>query len=177
MYIWLAADVSDPLTEVAERIRNHCNAQNLYNPCLTLPLHISLKISFPADDKNASAIMKAASAYLAGVSPFSVKPGAPEREKNIVWMPMQRTEALEKIHGDLDRLLESSFSVPQHPFDKRFLFHTSLFIGENEENAQAFADRCTDFPLPDTLEIRRFVIGISPVGKPGTYRVVHEINL
>ncbi|MBR5231219.1 MAG: 2'-5' RNA ligase family protein [Clostridia bacterium] len=177
MYIWLAADVSDPLTEVAERIRNHCNAQNLYNPCLTLPLHISLKISFPAEEEKAEAIIEKISAYLASLSPFNVKAMAPQREGNIVWLPMQRNEALEKIHGDLDRLLENSFSVPQHPFDKRFLFHTSLFLGENEENAQAFADRCTDFPLPDTLEIRRFVIGTSPVGKPGTYRVVHEINL
>ena len=177
MYIWLAADVSDQLTKAADSIRKHCNEQHPDNPCLTLPLHISLKISFPAEDKNAAAIIQEASAYLAGVSPFSVQTGAPEREKNIVWLPMQPCETLEKIHRDLDRLLEEAFSVPQHPFDKRFLFHTSLFMGENEENAQAFADRCTDFPLPDTLEIRRFLIGTSPFGTPGTYRVTHEINL
>ena len=46
MYIWVAIDVNEQVGELREKAENYVSTHGLSSPTLTLPFHISLKISF-----------------------------------------------------------------------------------------------------------------------------------
>ena len=50
MYIWIGINVSDQLLTVGEKARQIENEIGFVNSNFTLPLHVSLKISFPVED-------------------------------------------------------------------------------------------------------------------------------
>ena len=48
MYLWTAIDVDEPLEKLREKVAWAAQKAGIPNTALTLPLHISLKISFPS---------------------------------------------------------------------------------------------------------------------------------
>ena len=80
------------------------------------------------------------------------------------------------LHALLDQKLLQNFEIPQHSFDKDFLFHSTVFMGAPEllEQTKPFFDQ---FPLPEYLPIDTFLIGISETGESGSYRVIREIKV
>ena len=50
MYIWVAIDVNEQVGELREKAENYVSTHGLSSPTLTLPFHISLKISFQIPD-------------------------------------------------------------------------------------------------------------------------------
>ena len=57
MYIWVGADVDKQLGEIKELTKKTENALRIAQSTLTLPLHISLKISFCVDDMIADEVI------------------------------------------------------------------------------------------------------------------------
>lgn len=176
MYVWIGCKLPESF---AWDIRRECLARNqkleLDTSGFTLPQHISLKISFDAGDRY-SEILDSIEAVLAKERSFSVHPSAIEQAGGILWISFRENETLRCLHDVLDSSLLQAYGIGQHLFDKAFAFHSTLFSGDMERIAQ-MREQLADFPLPDSLEIDTFLLGLSEVGKSGTYRVVREITV
>ena len=141
----------------------------------SLPQHISLKISFDAGDRYPQ-VLDAIGHLLRREPPITVHPTAIESHGGILWITFRENAQLRRLHNLLDRELEREFGIRQHLFDKAFLFHSALFVG-NEQDIREMGEKLADYPLPESLEIDTFAQGLSEVGKSGTYRVVREIKV
>lgn len=176
MYIWIGAKLPD---EFESYIRGVCipisEALGLDTSGFSLPQHISLKISFDAGNQ-AEEILAFLEQRLRGERVFYVNPRMPQRHENILWMPFRPNAPLRHCHNLLDRELQERFGIDQHPFDKAFAFHSTLFLGE-EGPLTRVEEALQKLPLPGLLEINTILLGVSESGKSGTYRVVREIRL
>ena len=176
MYIWIGCK----LPESFEReIRSLCLKQNeelgLDTAAFTLPQHISLKISFEAEKHEA--ILEELSAFLSTQRPFAVRIGDPAQHGNILWLPAEENKTLRQLHDRLDKLLADHFGIPQHEFDKAFLFHSTLFIDNNTEKIAKILDTLIPCPIARELTVDTFLLGLSETGKAGSYRVVRQIQV
>ena len=176
MFLWIGCKLP---AEFEKEIRTFCLEKNeqigLDTVAFSLPQHISLKISFDTD--RAEGILEDLRQFAATQAPFFVQLLAAEQAGNILWLPVKENEHLRQLHNALDARLESRFGIPQHRFDKCFLFHSTLFMDGNLEKLTKMQSALSGYPLPDTLRIDTFLLGISETGKPGTYRVVREIKV
>lgn len=176
MYIWIGCRLP---AEFERTLRSRCLELNrdigLDTVAFSLPQHISLKISFEAGAA-APDILDAVEALLRDEKPFYVNPYAIETAGNILWLTFQENDTLRKLHHLLDRTLEHNFGIPQHPFDKDFLFHSTLFLGEPERLARMQAG-LSGFALPPELVVDTFLLGLSETGEAGSFRVVRQIKV
>ena len=175
MYIWVAADVDGQLGTIREKIAKICSEGNMTNSALTLPLHISLKISCEIQDSLFDESVGKISEYFSALSPFCVKAEKVEKNGNIVWIRFAENGELCRVHRDLVELFAGGYGIEPHEFDKKFIFHTTLFYGEDEKNAEAIFEILKTEGLPEGLTAKRFIIGCSESGKAGEYRVIKEI--
>lgn len=176
MYIWIGCQLPE---EFETEIRSYCleqNAQiNLDAVAFVLPQHISLKISFQTD--RTGEVLEDLAQFLSAQSPLTVQIAGAEQAGNILWMPIAENDSLRWLHQQLDTRLEQRFQVPQHEFDRCFLFHSTLFIDPDEEKLAKMAERLAAYPVARELQVDTFLLGLSETGKPGTYRVVRQIRL
>lgn len=177
MYIWTAISFADQLAELRQQTAGISEELALANPSLTLPIHTSLSISFEAADEVYDRIISDLTGYLSSLVPFPVYPEAIERNGQIIWLKMRETPELVEIHTHLIDLLQHRYGVEPHPFDLDFQFHATLFFGGEDQALSTALSRIKTTPLPETLTARKFVIGTSPSGAPGSYRVCREIEL
>ena len=165
MYLWIGCRLPE---EFERTIRSHCLALNetigLNTVPFSLPQHISLKISFDAGTQYPQVIQWAEEA-LKECSKFYVNLLPAEQMGNILWLPVQENTVLNQLHQMLDQELEKRFGIPQHPFDKEFLFHTTLFMDEDTEKISQMASKLSSLSFPKPLLIDTFLIGISTDGK------------
>ena len=177
MYIWTGIYMEDQLPGLKQKRDDVARLFAAPRPEHALPLHVSLKISFPVPDGEAAAVIGAIGDCLRGTSPFSLPVRGVEREEGIVWVRMGECPPLAALQTRLNDLLAERFAVPRHPYDLDFKFHATLFMDEDrEKTAKAFA-LLKDAPLPSSLVARRFVVGTSPTGKPGSYAIVFDAAL
>lgn len=175
MYIWIGCKLPESFSSL---LRAHCcraeHFQQLDTSGFTLPQHISLKISFETDRPDE--IVQCISRLLSRQQPFRVRPLSVSREGSILWIPFEPDAPLKELHALLDQKLLQNFEIPQHPFDKNFLFHSTVFMGAPEllEQTKPFFDQ---FPLPEYLPIDTFLVGVSETGESGSYRVIREIKV
>ena len=176
MYIWTGCKLPG---EFESQLRACCvpiaRELGLNISGFSLPQHISLKISFDGGDRY-SEILDAIGSILRRESPFTVMPTEIQQHGSILWISFRENETLRRLHELLDHILEQSYHIPQHPFDKQFFFHSALFLGAPEKITLARA-ALADFPLPPRLEIRSFLQGVSETGKSGDFRVIRQIDL
>ena len=176
MYIWIGCelpkefelDIRDACLEASEGL-------NLDFSGFTLPQHISLKISFQAGEEY-TPVLDFIEKLLRKEKQFYVNPKAPEQAGSLLWLAFRENGTLRRLHNILDQELKGQYGVPQHLFDKAFAFHSTLAVGEPGE-IQGLHQRLGDLKLPESLEIRAFLLGISETGKSGTYRVVRRIEI
>ena len=140
-------------------------------PCFSLPLHLSLKISFPVPDERAYAVRDAVRGIFADVKAFPVAFTGAERRGGLVWLRAEPSWELCTLHETLDRTLSEGFGVPQAPFDRCFLFHVTLFQGLTEEEASKALGAVNAAVLPMQVRAGSFLLGSSPDGAPGSWRV------
>lgn len=176
MYIWVGCK----LPESFEReIRSICLEQNqalgLDTVAFSLPQHVSLKISFQSEEY--AQILDFLEAFLKEQAPFSLQILAAQQEGNILWLPVAENEILSRLHDQLDALLEDHFGIPQHPFDKTFLFHSTLFMDADTEKIGKMQALLAPFSLQQTLIVDTFLLGLSGTGKPGQCRIVRQIKV
>ena len=177
MYIWVAIDVNEQVCELREITEHYVKDLGLYSPTLTLPFHISLKISFNIPDDRINEVVRDIVELCKSLNPFSISVKEIEQNGSIVWITMQKSNELEYIHNKLDEMLLKKHGVVQHIFDKAFIFHTSLLMMDDEKQAHQAFDKIKSISIPKTLVAKKIIIGSSIEGKPGTYSVNKEVDI
>lgn len=175
MYIWIGCKLP---AEFETEIRDCCLSLNrsigLDTVAFSLPQHISLKISFPTADPDA--VLDAVTAFLEKQQAFTVRIQNPEYSRNIIWMSVEDLPQLQGLHDRLDTLLNDRFGVPQHEFDRCFLFHSTLFMDTDLRKLVQMQASLSTYSFARELRIDTFLLGVSETGKAGTYHVVREIS-
>lgn len=176
MYLWIGCRLPEAFEQ---SIRSHCLALNetigLSTTPFSLPQHISLKISFDAGEQYPQIIQWLESA-LVSHNKFYVNLLSPERMGTILWLPVAENPHLTQLHAMLDKELEDRFGITQHPLDKTFLFHSTLFMDENTQKLSLMSAKLASMTFPDPLQIDRFLIGISADGKTDI-RIIQQLHL
>ena len=176
MYIWIGCKLPESFEQ---ELRSFCLKKNasigLDTTAFSLPQHISLKISF--DTPEYEAVLTELVDFLLVRQPFSVRLRSVEQAGNILWLPVEENRILRQLHDQLDNFLRCRFSIPQHEFDKAFLFHSTLFIDESIEKIATMRKAMVAFPLPWELKIDTFLLGLSEDGTNGSFHVARVIEL
>ncbi len=176
MYIWAGCKLP---ADFEADIRSRCLELNqmvgLDTVAFLLPQHVSLKISFQSEKYDE--ILDYLEGFLSKQSPFSFRIQNPEQAGSILWMPVEENLRLRQLHEQLDAQLEQHFGVPQHQFDKYFLFHSTLFMDSDTDKIAQMRRMLEEYPIERELQVDTFLLGLSETGKPGTYRVVREIKV
>ena len=178
MHIWTGIDVDSQLPGLREgvrRIENEIGAvHSIANNAL--PLHISLKMSFPMPDDRAEEVIDRLAAFYRGEAPLTAELRGIEREQTIVWLRTRDSAALRGLHDRLLAMLNVEYGVEPHEYDLDYIFHTTLFMDDDREKIARAYEQIRDIPVPETLQMNRFVIGASPTGALGTYRVLRVVE-
>ncbi|MBO4872754.1 MAG: 2'-5' RNA ligase family protein [Lachnospiraceae bacterium] len=177
MYIWIGIDVDEQVENIREKVREQEILRGIVKSNLTLPFHISLKMSFPMEEERAAAVMDAAEAYLRTFRPFDIPVAGIEYHTTIAWIRMRENPVLDRIHDGLDAMLAERFGVGQHEYDKDYLFHTTLFMEDDAGRVRQGYEAVKDEPLPAVLTADTFLIGASETGALGSYRVIRRIRV
>ena len=176
MYIWVGCKLPE---DFECNIRRLCLERNealgLNTAAFALPQHVSLKISFPAERHEE--ILDYLEDFLSRQAPFSLRIQNAEREGNILWLPVAENETLCRLHQQLDTALEQHFDIPQHPFDKCFIFHSTLFMDEDTGKLAQMRQLLADCPIAQELQVNTFLLGLSENNLPGEYRIVRTITV
>ncbi len=175
MYIFVGINVDKTLENIGRKV-NEIN-DNLGYEHSTLPLHISLKMSFEIDDGKVKNCIKILTNYFKKVKPFIIYPKGIENEDVIVWLRMNNNDQIDSVHLDLINIIEKQFSTAPHEYDLDYKFHTTLFMSDDvDKNRKAFEmiKNC-DFPME--INADTIIIGTSQDGTIGTYCVYKEIQL
>lgn len=177
MYIWVGADVDCQLQEIKKAAFIVENEIGFENSNFTLPLHISLKISFFVSDSVAQGVMDDIEALYRSVTPFSIEVDKIECYENISWIRYRQNDYLDSIHDKLNHMLFGKYGVGLHEYDCDYKFHTTLFMENNEDKIRAAYETVRNTYLPKKISVNKLVIGASDSGRLGSYRVVREVNI
>jgi len=177
MYIWLGINVDDQLCDLRSKAIEVERKLGMKNSCYTLPMHISLKISFPVSDELFDSIVNDVERIYSSHQTFDIDVKGIENENVIVWIRMKENEKLNAMHDELNELLLKKYGVPLHEYDMDYKFHTTLFMDNDTDKLSEAYDKVKNEPIPDMLRVNSFVIGTSPSGALGTYSVYKEIKI
>ena len=177
MFIWVAIDVDEQLMKIKSEAKRIEKLVNFRGSNITLPMHISLKISCEILDEKYDDIVFDIKEILKMVHRFEIGVKRIELHETIAWIRMQGNEQLDKLHASLDRMFLEKYQLPPHKFDLDFKFHTTLFLDDDEMKVKEAFLKIKDIELPNTLVAEKFVIGTSPQGKIGTYKVMEEFRI
>ncbi|MBQ7379342.1 MAG: 2'-5' RNA ligase family protein [Clostridia bacterium] len=174
MFIWTAIEANQQLNDLRQHITEIPYSPN---PCLTLPLHVSLKVSFEVEDKIANDVIQAIAEYLSSQTPFVMKTQAIECYTKVTWISIQPSTMLKSLHDGLDDLMELRFGIQPHEFDRAFRYHASLFYADDGKHVQEAYQLLKDIAVPEQVLADTFVIGVSESGAAGTYHVIKTISV
>lgn len=177
MYIWIGINVEKELSALKELKENIEKQLGITDTVVNLPLHVSLRISSSVNDQIYPSLEKALIEFLSTVKLPPLEPICIEMEGGIVWLRYKESERMKAIHDSLCALMDERFSIPRHPFDLEFKYHTTLFTAISEDKLAAAFDLVKDAPIPDVIISDRILIGNSESGKAGEYKVIHDIEI
>ena len=172
--IWVGIGVDSQLRSIRERISKLEQELAIPNSNLTLPFHISLKMSFSVDRSKSNEVINAIETYYRTVKPFQIPVQGIEYHETIAWIRMAENETLNRIHDDLNEMLLDRFCVGLHEYDRDYLFHTTLFMDDDAYKVLRGYEAIRNEPLPKTLVANQFLIGSSETGALGTYHIISE---
>ena len=176
MFLWIGCKLP---VDYEKEIRSYCLKKNesigLNTLPFSLPQHISLKISF--ESAYTDQIAEYLKVFFAPQKPFSVHISGIEKMGQILWLTVEENPILQQLHESLDQQLEKRFKITQHPFDKDFQFHSTLFMDGDGEKIDKMAVILAGYPFARELMVDTIVLGTSKSGKPGSYHVIEEIKL
>lgn len=161
LYIWVGCDINPKFSEYREKVKQFNADLNLSEAALKLPQHISLKITFEMDDEIARHCIKDIIELLKEQKPFVAKTKELElRDDGILWIRVEENEQFAALHKELDEIA-ISYAVKQHPYDKQFIFHTTVIMDGDNQKLAAMYDKIKDIPYPEELKINTFLVGHS----------------
>ena len=174
MFVWVGCDISPKFMEYREKVRK-CNEEvNASETAFGFPQHISLKITFEMDDEIAKHCIKDIIELLKSAKPFVAKAEKMELHDGIIWIKMQENEHFKALHDELDQIV-ISYAVKQHPFDKEFIYHSTVVMDEDREKLEKMYEKIKDVPYPKELKINTFLVGHSNDNKE--YKVDRRIKV
>ena len=176
MYIWTAIHVDEQLASIKEEAKRIEQIVGFQESNITLPMHISLKISCLIPDERYEEAVQDVTAILENVGTFAVIPRGTELHETICWIAMEENPHLKDLHDRLDRLFLEKYGVPRHKYDLDYQYHSTLFLDSDREKVKEAFLIMKDAQIPSVLTANRFLIGKSAEGKLGTYRVIKEIK-
>ena len=172
--LWVGIGVDEQLRSIRNRITELEKELDISNSNLTLPFHISLKMSFTVDRSKSKEVIEAIKAYYQTLKPFRIPVQGIECHETISWIRMAENETLNKIHDDLNKMLSDKFGVGLHEYDRDYIFHTTLFMDDDTGKVLRGYEGIRNENLPNVLIANRFLIGSSETGALGTYRIISE---
>ena len=175
MYIWIASDISVAYESIRRKCIEYNREIGLNELAFMLPQHISLKISFEVENSIAPRVIDDVSQYLSNNAPFTVGKPSAQIFGNILWLRFPYNESLERLHSELDDLLAKKYGIPQHAFDRDFVFHSTLFIDDDAISLEEMLRKAMNLEYPECT-VDRFIIGSSDSGRAGTYSVIKLIE-
>lgn len=176
MFVWIAADADAQLGALRGRADEISRTLGIENAALTLPFHVSLKISFRVSDDVFDKVTADAVDFLKSKPSFRVKTGNVEKMGNVVWLSCVKSDVLSSLHDGLDELFLSKYGVERHEFDKCFLFHTSLVVCDYEDKLTRAYEMLKNEPAPKEITVSRFIVGCSETGEAGSYKVLKYVD-
>ena len=176
MYIWVGINVDSQLENVGKKVREIEENLGYKNFCYTLPMHISLKISFYAPDKKTEQIISDIREIYKGQKAFEIDVSGVENLGGIAWIRMKESSELNALSDKLNSMLFSRHGIPLHEYDTDYKFHSTLFMGNEVEVAEELS-MLGNINIPEKLTASRFIIGFSHSGEFGTYSVSEEITI
>lgn len=176
MYLWVGINVDSQLENIGKRVREIEEKLGYKNFCYTLPMHISLKISFPVSDEKSELIICDIKEIYKRQKPFEIEVDGVEYHGGIAWVRMKGSSELISLSNELNGMLLNRYSIPLHEYDTDYKFHSTLFMGKDSEIKEEFS-MLGNINIPEKLIVNRFVIGISDSGELGTYSVSEEISI
>ena len=176
MYLWTAIHVDEQLASIKKEAKRIEKIVDFQESNITLPMHISLKISCDIPDERYDEAVRDVTAILEKAGTFTVIPKGIELHETICWIAMEENPHLKDLHERLDRLFLEKYGVPRHKFDLDFQYHSTLFLDSDLEKVKEAFLMIKDERIPSVLTANRFLIGKSAEGKLGTYRVIKEIK-
>lgn len=177
MYLWFAIDVNRYYEYLKERVKEIEDIVKYDNTNLSLPYHISLKISFEVDDSIKNDVIQTAEEFYKTLKPFNISVKCIEKYGIICWIRYLNNDYLESISRNLNSLLKEKYDIELHPYDKDFIFHTTLFMDNDVSKIEKSYEMIKDVKLPTNLLTDRYIIGYSLTGKVGSYKVLKEIQV
>lgn len=175
MYFWVGIIVDEELSALREKAEKVEREVGISLSCFTLPLHVSLKISFKVDEEKSAQILENICELYENLEPFELKVKGIENEGNIVWLRYEENPLLSNLKTKMNEALKERFGIGLHEYDKDFIFHTTLFMGDEEKNTLAF-EKVKGFSLPTKVKANRFAIGFSENGELGTFKILKEVK-
>lgn len=177
MYIWVGVEVESQIAEIKKSAFEIEKKIGFENSNFTLPMHISLKISFPVNDSVANDVIYDIEQLYYGITPFEIDVDRIECYENISWIRYKQNDKIDEIHDRLNAMLFEKYGVGLHEYDCDYKFHTTLFMENNEEKIRMAYEMIKNVYLPKMISVNKLLIGVSESGKLGSYRVFREVNI
>ena len=174
MFVWTGIDVDGQLADIKSKAQEIERKIGFENSNFTLPLHVSLKISFQIEDSLFDSVKADIISIFDESDSFEIDVRGIEYENNICWIRMERNNSLDGIHDRLNSVMLEKYGIPLHEYDLDYKFHTTLFMDSDFGKVARAYDMLGDVYIPSKLLADKFVIGTSEKGALGTYRVVYE---
>ena len=177
MYIWVGVEVESQIAEIKKSAFEIEKKIGFENSNFTLPMHISLKISFPVNDSVANDVIYDIERLYYAVTPFEIDVDRIECYENISWIRYKQNDKIDGIHDRLNAMLFEKYGVGLHEYDCDYKFHTTLFMENNEEKIRSAYEMIKNVYLPKKISVNKLLVGVSESGKLGSYRVFREVNI
>lgn len=168
-------DAEKALSPIRRRALELNGKIGLSEVALSLPMHISLKISFPVPDDIAERVVETVASFLEKQTVTEVTAEALECCGNVLWIRIAPSGTLWCLHRTLDQLLKEQYGVEPHLLDRSFVFHATLFMDEKTDRLETMRQALSPEYAPTSFAAREGLIGISTSGQAGTYRVIRRI--
>ena len=176
MFIWVGIDVDSQLNEIKEGTKTVENELNFKHSNFTLPLHISLKISFEVEENIFQNVIEDILEVYSQTKPFEIRTKAISCENNISWIRMEDNQMLLDLSKNINSLMLTKYNIPLHEYDTDYKFHTTLFMDDDCEKVKQAYMKIQHMKIPKHLMAERFLIGVSASGRLGTYSVYKAIT-
>ena len=177
MYLWFAVSVDDYYKKLKEKAFKINDELGIGFGIFSLPYHISLKITFEAPLDKENEIIDRVASFFQTLKPFTVYPKKVENAKTILWIRYQDNEYLKSIGSKLNEILNKEYDISYHEYDLEFIYHTTIFMNDDESLIEKGYELLKDEDLPDEILINKCLIGTSEEGLPYTFKVIKEIEL
>ncbi len=177
MFVFTGINIEDQLPEL-KRMKSEIEEKlGITDTVVNLPLHVSLRISSEVSDEAYPSLINAILGFYNNMRPLKLTTDSIEREGGIVWLSFKPNDQIDAARRELCGLMKDRFGIPHHKFDMEFKYHTTLFMGISEEKVTAAYELIKNATYPTVVTLNNPVIGVSPSGIAGTYKIIHDIKI